>query len=216
MSTSNEPHLPQEYIAMTYPPFFDEAPEITVRDALAEFLGASAGGIMTYRYIDAVRLAGHSCPTVAGAYLMTRQALQLLYPGQVAERGAIRVSFADAQDEGVTGVIGSVVGLVTGAAGIGGFKGIAGHFRRQNLLQFGADVKAQARFERTDTGATVDLKMQIGRVPADPRMSGLLQKALSGQATAEEAQEFAALWQERVRRILTEHADDPDLIVATC
>lgn len=200
---------------MTYPPFFDDAPEITVHDALAEFLGASTGGIMTYRYIDAVRLAGHSCPTVAGAYLMTRRALQLLYPGQVAERGAIRVSFADAQDEGVTGVIGSVVGLVTGAAGAGGFKGIAGHFRRQNLLQFGADVNAHARFESTDTGAAVELEMQIGRVPADPRMSGLLQKVLSGRGSREEAQEFAALWQDRVRRILVEHANDPELIVAS-
>lgn len=200
---------------MTYPPFFDQAPEITVHDALAEFLGASTGGLMTYRYIDAVRLAGHSCPTVAGAYLMTRRALQLLYPGQVAERGAIRVRFADAQDEGVTGVIGSVAGLVTGAAGAGGFKGIAGHFRRQNLLQFGADVNAQARFERTDTGAAVDLEMQLGRVPADPRMSGLLQKVLSGRGSREEAQEFAALWQDRVRRILVEHADDPELIAAS-
>lgn len=200
---------------MTYPPFFDEAPEITVHDALSEFLGASTGGIMTYRYIDAVRLAGHSCPTVAGAYLMTRRALQLLYPAQLAERGAIRISFADAQDEGVTGVIGSVVGLVTGAAGAGGFKGIAGNFRRQNLLQFGAEVNGQARFERTDTGATVELEMQIGRVPADPRMSGLLQKVLSGRGAREEAQEFAALWQDRVRRILVEHADDPELIAGT-
>ncbi|GAB3552233.1 hypothetical protein GCM10027343_37490 [Noviherbaspirillum agri] len=197
---------------MNTPAFFDDAPSITVHDALAEFLGASTGGILTYRYVDAVRLAGHSCPTVAGAYLMTRRALQLLYPEQIPERGAVYVRFADAQDEGVTGVIGSVAGLVTGAAGAGGFKGIAGHFRRQNLLQFGADIKAQARFERADTGAAVDLEMHIGRVPANPLMMGLLQKTLSGQASPEEAQEFATLWQDRVRRILVDHADDPELI----
>lgn len=200
---------------MTYPAFFDDAPAITVHDALAEFLGASTGGRITYHYIDAVRLAGHSCPTVAGAYLMTRRALHMLYPDQVPERGAIRVSFADAQDAGVTGVIGSVVGLITGAAGMGGFKGIAGHFRRQGLLQFTSNVNGEARFERLDTGATVDLTMQIGRVPADPRMGSLLQKTLSGQATPDEKQEFISLWQDRVRRILLEHADDPELIVAS-
>jgi formylmethanofuran dehydrogenase subunit E len=202
-------------ITMTYPAFFDDAPTITVHDALAEFLGASTGGVMTYHYVDAVRLAGHSCPTVAGAYLMTRRALQLLYPDQLPERGAMQVSFADAQDDGVTGVIGSVAGLITGAAGVGGFKGIAGQFRRQNLLQFGADMGGEARFTRLDTGATVELAMQTGRVPADARMSGLLQKTLSGRATPDEAQEFASLWQDRVRRILLEHADDPELIVVS-
>ena len=52
----------------------DHAPAIAVYDALAAFLGACDDGLITYRYIDAVRLAGHSCPTVAGAYLMTRRA----------------------------------------------------------------------------------------------------------------------------------------------
>ena len=76
---------------MNYPAFFDQAPAITVHDGLAEFLGAFSGAMITYRYIDAVRLAGHSCPTVAGAYLMTRRALQLLYPDHTPERGAIQV-----------------------------------------------------------------------------------------------------------------------------
>ena len=48
-----------------FPSFFNQAPTITVQDALANFLGAAENGILTYHYADAVRLCGHSCPTVA-------------------------------------------------------------------------------------------------------------------------------------------------------
>ncbi|HSW24447.1 MAG TPA: hypothetical protein VLJ62_16920, partial [Burkholderiaceae bacterium] len=67
---------------MQTPVFFDRVPPIVVRDSLAQMLGAAQGGIIEYRYLDAVKLAGHSCPTVAGAWLMTRAALARLYPGQ--------------------------------------------------------------------------------------------------------------------------------------
>lgn len=198
---------------MSYPDFFEQAPSIVMHDALAEFLGACSDGLMTYRYVDAVRLAGHSCPTVAGAYLMTRRALGLLYPDTVPERGAIRVWFPSASDEGLTGVIASVAGLITGAAGEGGFKGIGGRYARQDLMRFAADVNAQVCFERIDTGAFVQLEAQLHRVPADARMGALLREILAESASADDAKAFAALWQERVRRILIDHADDPELIV---
>lgn len=200
---------------MDYPVFFDQAPEITVHDGLAELLGACDGGLITYNYIDAVRLAGHSCPTVAGAYLMTRLALHTLYPDQVAQRGGLRVSLSADQDEGVAGVVASVIGLITGAAGPGGFKGIGGNFSRQNLLQFGADFAGEVRFERADTGAAVQLALRMQHVPADGSAGPLLQKWLAGVANDDEAKEFAYLWQDRVRRILIDHADDPELIVIT-
>ena len=121
---------------MAFPSFFSEVPPIIVHDRLAEFLGASDGGVIEYRYADAVKLAGHSCPTVAGTYLMTSRALAALYPDELPERGEIQVDFRDAQEEGTTGVMAAIVGMITGAAGVGGFKGIAGHFSRRNLLDF--------------------------------------------------------------------------------
>ena len=69
---------------MKTPAFFDAVPTMTVADPLAEALGAADGGAIEYRYVDAVKLAGHSCPTVAGAWLMTRAALARLYPGDAA------------------------------------------------------------------------------------------------------------------------------------
>ncbi len=199
---------------MHYPAFFDQAPVITVHDGLAELLGACTDGMITYRYIDAVRLAGHSCPTVAGAYLMTRRALGMLYPDQTPERGAVQVRFSAPIDEGVTGVIGSVVGLITGAAGLGGFKGIGHDFRRQNMMYFSCAVEGEVCFERTDTGASVQLGMHMGQVGADPRTGALLRKILEKTASAEETREFSGLWQQRVERILIDHADDPAMIVA--
>lgn len=200
---------------MSFPAFFDQVPSITMRDELAALLGAAEGGLMTYRYVDAVRVSGHSCPTVAGAYLLTRRALQLLYPQQTPQRGAISIQFSAPVQQGVIGVIAAVAGLITGAAGAGGFKGIGGRHGRMDLLAFGAGFDGEVRFKRQDDGATVQLGMDMGKVPLDARAMPLLQKTLAGAASAEESAEFGRLWQERVRKILLEHADDPALVFVT-
>ena len=54
-------------MSMQHPAFFDKVKPIVLYDALAEFLGAAQAGRVEYGYLDAVKLAGHSCPTVAGA-----------------------------------------------------------------------------------------------------------------------------------------------------
>ena len=198
---------------MQFPDFFEAAPRISVRDPLARFLGAAEDGIIEYRYADAVKLAGHSCPTVASAYLMTRAALAALYPDTLAERGGIRVELREDRLEGVAGVVANVASLITGATQDTGFKGIGGRFDRRNLLFFGADMPGQLRFTRTDTGATVNVSARIERVPADPRIPLLLPRCLAGAATPAEATLFQSLWQDRVRTLLVEHADDADLIV---
>lgn len=197
---------------MSAPSFFAQLPAISVRDPLAEFLGASSDGLIEYRYIDAVKLAGHSCPTVAGAWLMTAKALERLYPGRTPERGGIKVELRGAAHEGVVGVIANVMALVTGAAGEGGFKGIAGHFERRGLLSFGAPIRGEARFTRMDTGRSVEASFNADSVPSRPEMRPLLQRALAADASPEDRTAFAAVWQERVQRILVERRDDPGLV----
>ncbi|GAB1389677.1 MAG: hypothetical protein AMXMBFR78_20580 [Rubrivivax sp.] len=193
------------------PGFYAQAPRIRVHDPLAAFLGAAVGGVLDYGYDDAVRLAGHSCPTVAGAWLMARAALAALYPGTLPERGGVVVEFSDAADHGVTGVIARVVALPTGVAGEEGFKGIAGRFTRSGLLRFAAPIRSEMRVTRSDGGGAVDVASQIGRVPGDPLMRGAMIGALDGDADSLAA--FGAMWQERVRRLLLEHADDPEVII---
>ena len=197
---------------MSFPDFFAKAPEITLFDPLSAFLGAPEDGRITYRYEDAVRLAGHSCPTVAGAWLMSVKAMQALWPDGTPERGKVAVMLPDSQDEGVTGVIAAVAGLVTGAAGEGGFKGIAGRFTRAGLTAFDADIPATLGFRRTDSGAGVLAHYRPEVVSAEPAMREHLQRVLSGIGDEDDLAAFSRLWQDRVRRILTEHADDPSLV----
>ncbi|MFA7279723.1 MAG: hypothetical protein WC100_06485 [Sterolibacterium sp.] len=198
---------------MRYPPFFDAVPRLRLRDPLAQFLGAVEDGIIEYTYLDAVKLAGHSCPTVASAYWMTCQALKTLYGEEPAERGALRVEFHDDRQSGVTGVIANVVAMLTGAAGDTGFKGLAGRFDRRNLLVFNAAIPLEIRFTRTDNAAQVDVAANLRQIPADPDMSGLMQRSLGGTASAAEEKRFGALWQERVRRILLEHGQNPEVFL---
>ncbi|MBW7850651.1 MAG: hypothetical protein H3C38_09165 [Rhodospirillales bacterium] len=197
---------------MTLPAFFADAPRVVMYDPLAEFLGAAEGGLIEYGYADAVKLAGHSCPTVAGAYLVTLRALCRLYGDRPPERGAVRVSFRDGQTDGVTGVMAGVARLLTGATQEDGFKGIAGRFDRRRLLVFDADCDGEMAFERTDNGARVEAAFHGEIVPADARMRELMQAVLVGMAGEAERLEFGRLWQDRVRRIVVDHADDPRLV----
>jgi len=194
---------------MHYPAFFDEIPGIRIRDPLAAFLGVNEDGVFEYRYLDAVKLAGHSCPTVAAAWNMTRLALAKLFENEMPSRGNIRVALRGNIDEGVTGVVASVVSLITGAAAEGGFKGIAGQFQRQNLMRFKAGIALEMRFSRVDSAKTVDLACDMSSIPTDPEMPRLLRACLDGSGDLAARQRFGILWQERVRSLLLEHGDDP-------
>lgn len=196
---------------MSFPSFFDTAPTITLRDPLADLLGASGDGIIEYRYTDIVKLAGHSCPTVAGAYLMTRNALRKLYGDDLPERGGIKVEFHDGQTNGVTGVIANVVSMITGATTDNGFKGLGGKYDRRNLLFFNTDLPGEIRFTRLDTGAHTTVSYHADVVPPSPELMPALRTLVAGQGNADRAEAFGQAWQERVRHIL-DNADNPALV----
>lgn len=192
---------------MSLPDFFDRVPAITVLDPLAAFLGAPADGRLIYTYADAVRLAGHSCPTVAGAWLMTTRALKALWPEGLPVRGHVVLSLPEAQDSGVTGVVAAVAGLLTGAAGAGGFKGIGGRFGRAGLMEFATGTPATMALRRTDTGEAVLAHYDPSEVAPTADMRPAMQRLMSGMETPEDAATFARAWQDRVRRILLDHAE---------
>lgn len=199
---------------MQTPSFFDAVPPIVVVDPLAEALGAAEGGVLEYRYLDAVKLTGHSCPTVASAWLMTRAALARLYPQGVPRRGEVRVELRQALDAGVAGVIASVATLITGAANEGGFKGLAGRFARDDRLRFGVPMTGEIRFTRLDTGEAVELAHRPQVVPRPVTLATLMQQALMPGADAATRKAFADAWQGWVRTLLVEHADDLALIAS--
>lgn len=197
---------------MQTPAFFDQVPTIVMHDALAQTLGAAQGGLIEYRYLDAVKLAGHSCPTVAGAWLMTRTALARLYPGQTPHRSKVLVAMREPQDAGVVGVIASVAGLITGAAGSGGFKGLAGRHARRDLLTYGVPMRGEMRFTRLDNGQSVEVSHHPEAAPRPAELRMQMQAALTPQADSAQREAFAQTWQSWVRTMLIDHADDPKLI----
>ena len=196
---------------MKNPTYYDAIKPIEMFDPLANFLGAFPRGRMQISYADCVTLAGHSCPTVAGAFLMAREGLAALYPDTLPRRSEILVELSGAENAGVVGVVGHVIGCITGAGGIGGFKGIGGKFARNDRLRYGVDFNGDVRLTRMDIGTTVTLSYNPSVVPGDPQMKPLMQKALQGEATPNEITTFQSLWQGRTEASLTARDISPFL-----
>ena len=153
---------------MIYPQFFNKIPTIKLQDDLASFLGAFEDGIIEFSYLDVVKSAGHSCPTVLGAYLMTLKGLEALYKNEIPKRGEIIVEFKEAQNVAVAGVIGNVIMNITGATTTNGFKGLAGKYDRNHLMKFEQDINgANVRFTRVDTLKSVDVFYDASSIKPD-------------------------------------------------
>lgn len=186
---------------MNYPKFFDTVESIKVVDPLSNVLGAFEGGVYEITFLEVVKAAGHSCPTVAGAYITTLVGLKALYPDSPAIRGEIKVEFKESLEDGVAGVISNVISQITGATDKSGFKGLGGKFARHSLMKFDAKISSSVKFTRVDNGKSVDVYYDPSLVGGSPKMQPLMQKMMGGMANKEEMKEFGELWQDRVKRI---------------
>ena len=187
---------------MNYPTFFDEVEPIETIDPLADILGAVENGLIVYRYVDMVKFAGHSCPTVAGAWLMCKIGLKELYKDELPIRGDIKVEIRKDLKTDVAGVIGSCIGFITAAANEGGFKGLNGKMARDNRLFYGVKMDKDVRLTRLDTKDSVELSYDPSIVSISPKQQQLMQKIMQGTASPEDKKRFGELWQERVKKIL--------------
>ena len=185
---------------------------IKFREPLAETLGAvkSEDAVLEYTFVDAIKMAGHACPTVAGAYLSCQKALERLYLNEIPVRGEISITIYGEPDEGVYGVMAQVFSFITGAAPATGFRGLGHKFKRKDLLQFIPDtIDPQAmcfEFRRRDTGKAVLIKFYPREVPFPEgkakRLGELLEKVIWEAARKEERKEFQELWMEKVADML--------------
>ena len=187
---------------MQYPPFYEKIPSIALHDPLSEFLGAFEKGKMEISYLDCVKFAGHSCPTVAGAYLMAKLGLEKLYKEALPQRGSVKIEMKKSKDEGVTGVTCNVISFILGASDSSGFKGIQGNFSRNDLVSYDVPMDAEVKLTRLDTMQSVSLSYDPSSAAADEKMMPLMKKSLQGIASKEEKELFQTLWQKRVEEIL--------------
>ena len=186
--------------------FYKDVESIVLKDKLGAFLGVDED--FTYTFKDAVKLSGHSCPTVAGAYLMTLKALKELYKDELPVRGEIRVELRDAKSAGTAGVLANVASFITGAKEEDGFKGLQGQYFRNNLLKYEAPIKGEMRFTRLDNSKSVEVMYDLSNVVLSGFDGSLMQKGLQKTATKDELETFGAAWQQRVKEILLKHKDE--------
>lgn len=186
---------------MNYPKFFDEIPAIALRDELSDFLGTFEDGMATFSYVDAAKIAGHSCPTVLGAYMMIQRGLLALYNDEIPNRGEIKIEFKNVQTEGVTGVIANIATAITGATSDFGFGGLGGKYNRKDLMSFGSDINGLMKITRVDTDRSVVINYDTSRLQRPEEMGILMQKSLQGIATDEERAQFKKMWQMGVEKI---------------
>jgi len=190
--------------------FYDEVEAIKMRDPFAVALGVlTKDDVFTYKYEDAVKLAGHSCLAVSGAYRLTQIALKKIYGDEIPVRGEIEVTFKGSVGHGANGPISQVVTLITGAAANNGFHGLGGKkFKRSDLLKF--DEKnlppvgtiCSVTFQRLDAGKSVEVTYRNDMLPANPKMGELMPLAISGTGSTEEINKFGEMWNDRVRMVL--------------
>ncbi len=191
------------------PALFPDSPVITFYDPLGELLG-TGDGFYEYSFDDAVKLAGHACPTVAGAFVMTLRAVDELYGEQTPERGDLRIEVAGSEHKGSTGPFSQVLTLLSGAAAENGFQGLNGKHIRRGLLSFApseAEGPITVTFHRLSNDQQVTLTYNPSAIPADPQMMEDMQSTLSGTADKDSRQSFRTRWRKRVDRIVADRGN---------
>lgn len=186
--------------------FFDDVEKIVMSEPLGGLLGSES--ISVFSFGDVVKLSGHSCPTVAGAYLMTLYALKALHSDELPIRGNIKVEMKGKKGEGVVGVMANVASFITGAKEEDGFKGLGGIFARNNLLFFGAKIQGEMKFTRLDTKKSVEISYDISNIALSDFDGSLIQKSLMNKATKEDMELLGQQWQKRVSEILLVYRDN--------
>lgn len=197
--------------------FLEEVRPIRFREPLAETLGAFKveNTTLEYNFIDVVKMAGHACPTIAGAYLVCQKALEALYLDDIPVRGEISITVYGEPDEGIYGVMAQVFSFLTGAASASGFRGLGHKFKRKDLLKFNPEkIDSQAmcfEFKRLDSGKDVLAKFYPRQIPFPEnkakRLGELLEKVIWEAAGKEEKREFQELWMGKVKDMLLAEKD---------
>ena len=202
--------------------YIREVPPIMMIDPYFQIFGQSQVAV-PYTYENAVKLAGHSCGAVTGAWTITRKALEVLYPnGEIPVRGQIAVEAPGAEDEWFVGVFGEVITYITGAAPKTGFIGAEfgqtdNVFVRQNKMVYPDEPtgtlppKMEWIFTRLDTGAKVGVNFNLAVILpiATPERQEMGKIMAAGEANPQEAADYYEYWNARAKFVL-DNADTLD------
>lgn len=130
---------------------------IRIHEPLAETLNGSPGEIdFELSLLDVARFSGHCCVAVTGAFLVTKAAIEKLFPDGVCVRGDVQVDLPSETTPAAKGPVANVISYITGAWGDNGFKGLSGKHVRKDLLRLNSSQVSPHSFlfKRISTGAT--------------------------------------------------------------
>lgn len=192
--------------------YIDAVPPIMMLEPYFKIFGQSQVAV-PYYYDDIIKLAGHSCGATAGAWTISKKALEVLYPdGEIPVRGQIAVDAPGAQSEWYTGVFGEIIAFITGAAPGTGFIGAEfgeanNLFVRQYKMTYPKEPtgtqppKMEWVFTRLDTGRKVGVNFNLAIITpiATEERQAMGAKLAQGLATPEEAEDYYQYWNDRAR-----------------
>ncbi|MCC6146529.1 MAG: hypothetical protein IT308_03065 [Anaerolineaceae bacterium] len=195
--------------------YISQVPPILMVEPYYKIFGQSKVAV-PYYYEEAVKLSGHSCGATAGAWIITKKALEALYPeGELPVRGQIAVKAPGAEDEWFVGVFGEIIASITGASPKTGFIGAEfgetnDLFVRQNKMIYPdaptgtLPPKMEWIFTRLDTGREVGVNFNLAVITpiATEERQAMGAKLAKGAATPEEAGDYVKYWNDRALFVL--------------
>jgi formylmethanofuran dehydrogenase subunit E len=192
---------------------YEKAGIIKLRDPKAVMFGYRQPGddVFEFTLNDVGKYAGHVCAGISSAFLLTKQALDLLYPGdEMPVRGQTSVVASDqtAHLEVASYIV---------RASAHGEEEIAGIATVDTTLRMGTG-KVTLIFKRLDNGKMAKAVFnKTVLMPGDKmqKMLALKQKVINGTATTEEKKQFTENVQKAVIKIITD-APEGLLTVKEC
>ena len=172
--------------ANPWPEFYNQAPEILIIDPMAVVVGSMPEGsnMITINLTDVAVYSGHICPSMASGYMLTKKAMDALYPNSIPQRGQIRVSAMAASD------LMDVASYITGARAFYGRDEI-------NAYDLVVDPSLKPKkpgqyvmvFQRKDTGKAVKAvydKFKLISEKKVKKIKKISKKILQGTASYQE------------------------------
>lgn len=176
---------------------------ILIRDQRALMSGTQrqGGDLFELSLEDVGLLTGHTCGCDTAGFLITRHALEVLFPGQTPSRGTVKVAVSEFNAD----LIDSVAFITGARLNRGEFTGGESDLVVDKSLA-GREGTLTLVFRRKDTGkglqAVIDRKVLL--TPEEMRLAMVVKgRIVKGEATEEERRAFAKSTQDIVQRELT-------------
>lgn len=164
--------------------------KVSVFEPFSAFLqGSEEESQFQISLLDVVRFAGHACPSIVGAFLISQRAIKELFPvTETCVRGEIAIDIPTGPTQGATGPISNVFSFIFGAWSDTGFGGLQGQFARRGLIRYSVPGIPPGcfRFKNLKTGAQVDITYNPSLAVVEVR---------DGEA-------FQQQWQRKIKAIL--------------